>query len=79
MKVGAKHAFIILLSVIFVICFFFMFHKQKKRTCSEINEDFKICIDQKMIEHNLKGKVDCKTKAYFEVIDFCKQAVVEYE
>jgi len=56
-----------------------MCHKQKKRTCSEINEDFKICIDQKMIENNLRGKENCETKFYFEIIDFCKQAVVEYE
>jgi preprotein translocase subunit SecG len=78
MKLGLKKAAIVISCLFFILFIILICSRSKNKSCSEINEDFKICLDQKLIEYNLIGKEECNVKVYYELIDFCKKAVIEY-
>lgn len=79
MKKGAKRVAAIALCLFLLFLIFFICREPTKKKCLDINEDFKKCLDLKLVEYNLTGKENCDTKTYIQLIDFCKQAVVEYE
>lgn len=78
MRLGLKNSAIIFLCFFLALAAVLLIKPSKKKICSEINDDFKTCLDQQLIEHDLKGKEDCNINVYFKLIDFCKKAVVEY-
>ena len=78
MKLGLKKVAIVVLCLFLILLIILICNRSKNKSCSEINEDFKICLDQKLLEYNLIGKEECDVKVYYELIDFCKKAVIEY-